>query len=145
MILLLVHHADAVVSAVDSTRPLSAHGRAQASDVATRVAAHDIKPVAIWHSGKLRARETAEIYWRAVNPAASFTAVKGLQPDDDPEWMMDLLAEETDDLMIVSHYPFLPGLLQGLTGDNAVFPQHGTIALERTGGAWVEKWKETVE
>ena len=68
MWLYLVHHADAVPADVDSTRPLSARGRSQAADVARRVAARKARPKAIWHSGKLRARETAEIYLTAVNP-----------------------------------------------------------------------------
>ena len=143
MWLYLVHHADAVTAEVDSTRPLSKRGLAQATDVARRVAARKARPTAIWHSGKLRARETAEIYLQAVNPSATFTATRGLQPDDDPEWMRDALAGEADDLMIVSHYPFLPGLLQLLAGENAVFPQHGAIALERTGGGWTERWRES--
>jgi phosphohistidine phosphatase len=143
MLLVLVHHADAVVESVDATRPLSQLGRRQAASVAGRVAARGVKPVAVWHSGKLRARETAELYWRAVNPAATFTAKKGLQPDDDPELMADLLGAETEDLMIVSHYPILPGLLRELVGADAAFPQHGAIALERVDGKWLERWRET--
>jgi phosphohistidine phosphatase len=142
MWLYLVHHADAVTAEVDSTRPLSSRGRAQATDVARRVAARQARPVAIWHSGKLRARETAEIYLQATNPAATFTATRGLQPDDDPEWMRDALAGETDDLMIVGHYPYLPTLLQLLAGDQAVFPQHGAVALERAESGWIERWRE---
>ena len=144
MWLYLVHHADAVPADVDSTRPLSARGRAQASDVSRRVAARKASPKAIWHSGKLRARETAEIYLTTVNPSATFTATRGLQPDDDPEWIRDLLAGEDDELMIVSHYPFLPALLQLLCGPQAVFPQHGTVALERISSAWAERWREPI-
>lgn len=65
MLLILVHHADAVTGIVDATRPLSELGHRQAASVASRVALHGVKPIAIWHSGKLRARETAEIYWHA--------------------------------------------------------------------------------
>lgn len=144
MWLYLVHHADAVPADVDSTRPLSARGRAQAADVARRVAARKAGPKAIWHSGKLRARETAEIYLTTVNPSATFTATRGLHPDDDPEWMRDLLAGEADDLMIVSHYPLLPALLQLMCGADAAFPQHGAVALERNQGGWTERWREPV-
>jgi phosphohistidine phosphatase len=142
MWLFLVHHADAVPADVDSTRPLSARGRAQAADVARRVAARNAHPTAIWHSGKLRARETAEFYLQAVNPSATFTAGRGLQPDDDAEVIRDGLAGEADDVMIVGHYPFLPALLQLLCGESAVFPQHGAIALERVDGKWIERWRE---
>ena len=56
--------------------------------------------------------------------------------------MADLLGVEANDVMIVGHYPFLPGLLQMLAGDPAVFPQNGTVALERTTEGWVEQWRE---
>jgi phosphohistidine phosphatase len=143
MFLILVHHADAVTGIVDATRPLSELGHRQAESVSARVAAHGIKPAAVWHSGKLRARETAEIYWRAVNPAATFVAQRGLQPDDDPEALADVLNAETDDLMVVSHYPLLPGLLRELTGGDVAFPQHGAVGLEHVDGRWIERWRET--
>jgi phosphohistidine phosphatase len=140
--LYLVHHADAVPATVDPTRPLSTRGRAQAESVAARAAARGARPAAIRHSGKLRARQTAEIYWRASNPLATFSAARGLQPDDDPESICDELNEETADVMIVGHYPQLPALLQLLLGPDAVFPQHGIAALERTDAGWVESWRE---
>jgi len=77
-----------------------------------------------------------------VNPAATFAAQRGLQPDDDPENLADVLGVETDDLMVVSHYPLLPGLLRELTGADAAFPQHGAVALERVDGKWIERWRE---
>ena len=70
------------------------------------------------------------------------SAARGLQPEDDPEWLADLLTEETDDLMVVSHYPLLPGLLQIIAGQSAVFPQHGAVAFEKTASGWVERWRE---
>jgi phosphohistidine phosphatase len=142
MLLLLVHHADTVPASLDATRPLSARGREQAAHLAARVAARGVRPSAIWHSGKVRARQTAEIYWSTVNPMAAFTAVRHLQPEDDPIWMRDALAGEADDLMIVGHYPHVPALLRLLTARDAAFPQHGVVALERTAGGWEERWRE---
>ena len=142
MVIILVHHADAVTGIVDATRPLSELGRQQAASVSSRIVTRGVKPTAVWHSGKLRARETAEIYWHAVNPAATFAAQRGLQPDDDPENLADVLGVETDDLMVVSHYPLLPGLLKELTGADTAFPQHGAVALERVDGKWIERWRE---
>jgi phosphohistidine phosphatase len=143
-VIVLVHHADAVEPDLDPQRPLSSTGRAHAARLAADLATRGVKPGAIWHSGKLRARETAEIYLTAVNPSATFTATRGLQPDDDPEWMRDLLEGEADDLMIVSHYPFLPALLQLVCGADAAFPQHGAVALERTQSGWTERWREPI-
>jgi phosphohistidine phosphatase len=142
MWLYLVHHADAVSPDVDPARPLSASGHTQAQSVADRVAGRTAKPAAVWHSGKLRARQTAEIYWRRCNPIATFTASRGLQPEADPRTIRDALVGEADDLMIVGHYPHLPALLQLLTGEGRAFPQHGAVALERVETTWVERWRE---
>ena len=59
-------------------RPLSPRGERQVADLARDAAERGAKPRQIWHSGKLRARQTAEAYWRACNPLAQFTAVTGL-------------------------------------------------------------------
>jgi phosphohistidine phosphatase len=142
MWLFLVHHADALYTEVDPMRPLSDLGRRQAGDVAGRVAVRGARPASVWHSGKLRAKQTAEILWAATNPQATFTAERHLQPDDDPVWVRDALAGEADDLMIVGHYPHLPALYRLLTRSEHPFPQHGAVALERTADGWSERWRE---
>ena len=143
-LLLLVHHGDAVGPDVDPTRPLSLVGRAATDRLASTVAARGIKPDAIWHSGKLRARQTAEFFWRACNPLASFTAERGLLPDDPPQWIRDRLTGEQRSILIVGHMPYLPRLLAALTGSNTdtfSFPLHGCVALEVAGDRWNEIWR----
>jgi phosphohistidine phosphatase len=143
-LLLLVHHGDAVGPGVDPARPLSSVGRAATDRLASTVAARGVKPDAIWHSGKLRARQTAEFFWRACNPLASFTAERGLLPDDPPQWIRDRLTGEERSILIVGHMPYLPRLLATLTGSNAdtfSFPLHGCVALETAGDRWNEIWK----
>ena len=141
----LVHHADAVGPDVDPQRPLSRAGRAHADRLAADAAARGVKPAAVWHSGKLRARQTAEAFWRACNPLAEFAAIRGLQPDDPPNEIIILLARETRDVMLVGHLPSLPRLLQALLGpreaESVSFPQHGLVELETEGGRWVERWR----
>ena len=61
--LLLVHHGDAVGPGVDPMRPLSSVGRAATERLAGLAAQRGVKPDVIWHSGKLRARQTAELFW----------------------------------------------------------------------------------
>jgi phosphohistidine phosphatase len=142
----LVHHADAVAGNVDHMRPLSTLGLTQAEQVATALAMRGAKPAVIWHSGKLRARQTAEACWRALNPFAQFTAVRGLQPEDDPDTIATVLAAEERDVLIASHMPFLPTLLHRLTTGHrdrmsAAFPLNGAVALLRKGNVWVEEWR----
>src|SRR5213593_2356596 len=104
MILYLVHHGDAVGPDVDARRPLSAVGRADVDRLAAKAAALGAKPAVVWHSGKLRAKQTAEAFWRACNPLAEFSAARDLQPDDPPEWIRDRLKGETRDILIAGHF-----------------------------------------
>ncbi len=142
----LVHHADPVGPEVDPRRPLSDRGRAAAFLVADEAARREVRPEAIWHSGKLRARQTAEIFWKLCNPLATLTAERGLQPSDPPAWMKDRLFGERRDLMVVGHMPHLARLLRVLAGEDPdtstrTFPLHGMVALDAEGDAWNEVWR----
>jgi phosphohistidine phosphatase len=143
--LYLLHHADAVSAGVDPRRPLSAAGREHAVLLSGRAAERGVKPAVVWHSGKLRARQTAEAFWRTCNPLATMAAVRGLQPSDPAEWVRDLVAEETRDVMLVGHMPNLARVLALLTtGDAAApsdFPDHSLIALDATDGRYVERFR----
>ena len=141
--LYLAHHADAVGPEVDARRPLSPSGRMHADAIAQRAKQRGVNPAVIWHSGKLRARQTAEAYWRACNPLAEFSAMRGLQPTDPPEWIRDRVAAETRDVMLVGHMPSLPRVLRlFLRSDTAEFPTHGLVALElEDAGNWIETFR----
>ena len=143
----LVHHGDAVGPEEDARRPLSTIGRAAVARLAGLAAKKGARPAVVWHSGKLRARQTAEEYWRACNALAEFSATKDLQPEDQPAWIRDRLRHEPRDIMLVGHYPHLPALLELLAGDDSGvrtrFPQHGMVALETRdeGETWTEVWR----
>jgi phosphohistidine phosphatase len=143
MHLFLIHHGVAVGPEEDARRPLSAVGLAGVARVAALAAARGAKPLVVWHSGKLRAKQTAEAFWRACNPFAEFSATRDLQPGDSPDWMRDRLRGESRDIMIAGHYPHLPGLLTLLVGGRVAFPQHGVVALvsEDEGATWMEEWR----
>jgi phosphohistidine phosphatase len=146
---ILVHHGDAVPAGEDPMRPLSARGRAQVAAVAAAAASKGVKPRAVWHSGKLRARQTAEAFWRACNPLAEFGAQKGLQPDDSPEWVADRLLAEDGEVMIVGHMPHLSRLLDRLLGAAggvaAQVPLNGAVCVEEIDGRWTERWRLKTE
>jgi phosphohistidine phosphatase len=143
----LVHHADAVGPEVDPQRPLSAGGRMHADALAARAAERGVKPEAIWHSGKLRARQTADAFWRACNPFAELSAIRGLQPTDPPGWIRDRLSGDDRDLMLVGHMPSLPRILHllvtGTEEGEGDFPLHGLVALDSAGTLWREDWRLT--
>ena len=146
MFLYLVHHGDAVGPEVDPRRPLSAAGRAEVERIAAQAASLGAKPAVVWHSGKLRAKQTAEAFWRACNALAELSASRDLQPEDPPQWMRDRLRSEPRDILIAGHFPYLPRLLALLvTGGEAGvgFPEHGIVALETRdeGETWQERWR----
>jgi phosphohistidine phosphatase len=143
MHLYLVHHGEAVGPEVDARRPLSPEGRAAVERLATDAAARGARPAVVWHSGKLRAKQTAEAFWRACNALATFSATRDLQPDDPPQWIADRLRGEPRDILIAGHFPHLPRLLTLLNTEGAtVFPPHGVVALvtEDEGETWQVSW-----
>ena len=120
-------------------------GRAHVERLAALAAGRGVRPGVVWHSGKLRAKQTAEAFWRVCNALAQFSATRDLQPDDSAQWMRDRLVGETRDVLIAGHFPYLPRLLSLLTGDGAEtdFPLHGFVALttEDAGNSWKEAWR----
>ena len=142
----LVHHAHAVEPDVDPQRPLSAAGRAHAMALAAAAAHRGVRPVVIWHSGKLRAKQTAQEFWRACNALAEFAVTKDLQPDDPPQWIRDRLRHETRNIALAGHFTHLPRLLALLTtgGEAGVdFPINGIVALvtDDEGETYRELWR----
>lgn len=146
MNLYLVHHGVAVGPDVDARRPLSPEGQAGVERLAAQAAARGAKPVVVWHSGKLRAKQTAEAFWRACNALAEFSATRDLQPDDPAQWMRDRLRGDTRDILIAGHFTHLPRLLALLVvgGEADVeFPINGVVTLmtEDGGETWKEIWR----
>jgi phosphohistidine phosphatase len=143
----LVHHGQAVGPDVDPRRPLSPVGRAWVDRLAGLASKRGVRPEVVWHSGKLRAKQTAEAFWRACNALAEFSATKDLQPDDPPVWMRDRLRHEARDILIAGHFPHLPRLAALLAGappgSPEDFPPHGVVAFETAddGDSWREVWR----
>ena len=144
MALYLVQHGLATTEADDPARPLTEQGR----DDVTRVAAHavehlGVRPARVIHSGKTRARQTAEI-WAALLAVADIEEADGLAPNDDPaEWAERVASAGGADLMLVGHLPHL-GRLTGLllTGPDlggrspVTFTPGTLVGLERGEDGW---------
>jgi len=135
MRVVLVHHAEAVGPGVDPLRPLSEAGHQRAAMLARRLKHEAFVPQAIWHSGKVRARQTAEAFLLACAPFAEFKMIRGLLPDDPPEWLRQELVAEERDVLIVGHIPNIMQLAALLREDTEL-PQHGYVMLEKSGTSW---------
>ncbi len=145
MTLLLIHHAEATSPYEDPQRPLTEAGHQHALRLAELVKLRGLVPAKIWHSGKLRGRQTGHAFLQGCAPFASFTMVKGVSPDDAPETAVIAIQRESSDLAIVGHWPHLPALLRLLAPASAPMPQHGAVALttDDEGVTWRELWRET--
>jgi phosphohistidine phosphatase len=139
--LYLVQHGLAEREDVDPQRPLTDGGAGDVARVA-RLAVDrlDTRPGRVIHSGKTRARQTAEIWGGLVDVDAD--EGDGLAPNDDPTTWVRRVTAETGDLMLVGHLPHLASLASVLlTGDPdrqlIEFQQGGLVALERTDAGWV--------
>jgi phosphohistidine phosphatase len=126
MRLYLVQHGEALAAEVDPARPLSAAGAADVRRMAAFLAEAGVGVAAVWHSGKLRAEQTAEILAAALTPGRSSEARAGLDPKDPTEDIARTLVARDQDLMVVGHLPFLAKLASRLvTGSD----EPGVVAL----------------
>ncbi|UCF15390.1 MAG: phosphohistidine phosphatase SixA [Phycisphaerales bacterium] len=147
----LVRHGDAASSDVDPQRPLSEQGRADVGTIASFVKHLDIHVEHIWHSGKPRAAQTAEILSGAVAAAKGCSSRKGLGPNADASAIADEIEAYDTDLMIVGHLPFLWNLTSLLAAGketaDVVSLGAGAIAClkRRDPGIWQIDWIVTPE
>jgi phosphohistidine phosphatase len=148
----LVQHAEAKSKEEDPDRPLSDRGWAEIRTVAAYVAEHaDIEVNQIYHSGKVRARQTAEALAAALHPAEGIDQVDDLAPLAEASVWAAGLTGMTDDIMLVGHLPHLSklaGLL--LCQDEAkpvvAFRMGGIVCLSQAeSGDWSVRWLVTPE
>jgi phosphohistidine phosphatase len=123
MIVYLVRHGDAVPEEVDPLRPLSEQGRAEVEETARKLKEEGerekgsgIRTDEIWHSGKLRAKQTAEIIARVLD-VPEVIEKAGLKPNDPAEPIAALLRESGKTILIAGHLPFIPKLAVVLQPD----------------------------
>ena len=141
----LVRHGDAVSETLDSQRPLSRLGQEQVEQVARAAAARQAQVSVIFHSGILRAEQTAEIMARHLVPELGVQRITGLAPQDDPAIAKAELEAAQVPVMFVGHLPHmsrLAGLL--INGDadrDAVeFAPATVVCVSPQGSRWELIW-----
>lgn len=145
--LYLVQHAEPKREEEDRERPLSEKGWSEIRKVAAFIAEHaNIEVSSIMHSGKTRARQTAEALAEYLNPSSGIKEATGLKPLDDPSTWADRLAETKEDIMLVGHLPHLSKLSAHLLcrDENkriVDFQMGGIVCLGRDeSGLWSVCW-----
>lgn len=122
MKLYLVQHAEACTKDVDPERPLTDQGRADAEGLASFLQQAGIRVERVIHSGKLRARQTAECL-AAVIASGVEAEISGLMNPNDNPAAFDWQSESWDrDTLIVGHLPFMAGLVSHLLIDDSKTP-----------------------
>lgn len=146
MKLYLVQHAKAAPKDVDPQRWLTEEGLADVRKVAAFIKPLSLSVNHLWHSGKKRTEQTAEVLAGVVQTSKRQTARNGLAPNDDVSVLADELAAATEDILIVGHLPFLAKLasllLAGSESANTVtFKQGGIVSLSRSDeNNWRIEW-----
>jgi phosphohistidine phosphatase len=109
-----------------------------------------VRVTRIVHSGKLRARQTAEA-WREHLSTVPITEEDGLDPKPAPEIWSDRLALETNDMLLIGHLPHLARLAALLLCRNRaheviLIENAGLVCLKKTErGGWAIRWIITPE
>lgn len=147
MNLYLVQHAEAKQKHEDPERSLSDKGWVDIRRVAAFIAAHsNIKVDNIFHSGKNRTQQTAQVLAQYLNPARGVEESEGLQPLDDPSMWVERLATKEEDIILVGHLPHLNKLSAYLIcqdPDKKVidFQKGGIVCLGKDeSGTWSIHW-----
>ena len=92
MKLYLMQHGEARPEQDDPARPLTDRGRAEVKRVARAAGRLDLGIAQVVHSGKLRARQTAEIVAACLEPPPALGEMSGLGPNDDPRIAAEAVA-----------------------------------------------------
>jgi phosphohistidine phosphatase len=146
MKLYLVQHGEAYTKEIDPERPLSERGRDDINRLAIFLERAEIHVDRVIHSGKLRAKQTADRLVTAIAPDVEPESSGIINPNDNPkafDWQSESWSKDT---LVVGHLPFMAKLVSHLVieDENKLITayQPGTIVcLERINGAnWRINW-----
>lgn len=141
----VVRHGEAVPASEHPDRPLSEAGRRDVARTADVIHSKGGAPRTVFHSGKARARETAEIIAARTDGGRPVIERAGLDPNDPVAPIMSECVSGGEDVMLVGHLPFV-GRLAGLavTGhesETVVEFDAGAVAcMEDAGEGWRLAW-----
>jgi phosphohistidine phosphatase len=146
MKLYLLQHDDALPEEVNPERPLSKLGREDVKRLTEFVGKNDIRVQRVHHSGKTRARETADIVAAKMATGVKIEATTGLNPNDRVEPLAKQINNWQEDTLLVGHMPFMGRIAAYLlSGNNSsqfvAFKPGSMLCLERNESAsWAIAW-----
>jgi len=145
MALYLMQHGIATSKDEDPDRPLTDRGREEVERVGGAVAAAVAPVSAIWHSGKLRARQTAETLAVQLEPERGIEERSGLAPMDDPMEIGEAIGGVDAPVVLVGHLPHLSRTVSHLVAGHAdreivAFRNGALVRLVETEEGWRIDW-----
>lgn len=146
MKLYLLQHGDAVPESVSPERPLSEKGRLDVRRLAKFVGWSAVKVNRVYHSGKHRARQSAEIVASEITDHGVPEVMAGLNPNDPVAPVAEQANGWSEDTLLAGHMPFMGRLAAELVcGDPeipvAAFRPGTLVCLERDeSGRWSVAW-----
>lgn len=140
-----MRHGEAVSGAPDWQRRLSDRGRAQVSAVAQSARGRGVAVAWVYHSGILRAQQTAELVAAMLVPEQGVREFSGLCPEDDPLIVKAQIDELAHPVLLVSHLPYLDRLAGLMTTGDAErstieFAPATLVCLNRVANRWKFEW-----
>lgn len=114
MSILLVQHGKSFSKEQDPKRGLTDEGIAEVLKIAKVAKAYNITVKNIYHSGKKRSIQTAEIFAAELNAKENISEIAGIGPMDDIEKFAKNISTYNN-TMIVGHLPFMQKLVSFLT------------------------------
>ena len=144
MYLYILQHGDAVPKTADPQRPLSPAGIHDIEKVAAFLRGMQQQPDYLFHSGKLRAQQTAQIVAEQLAAELEPRRTDGLGPNDDPAIIIETIGRLDGNILIASHMPFVSRLCSELLSggpDCAFASEPGTlICVQRNPQGWQMDW-----
>lgn len=146
MKLYLVQHGEALPKETEPERPLSERGRNDVRKLAGFLSESGVRVERVFHSGKTRARQTAELLAAEIAPGAEVEESLGLDPNDPTDAFALEVARWSEDALVVGHLPFMARLVSRLvtreeTPYLAAYRPGSVVCVERAeDGSWVILW-----
>ena len=114
MNLYILQHGEAVPKEIDPERPLSEHGNRDIRILALHMQNMDVQLGNVFHSGKLRAEQSARLVAETLSPEILPVKTEGLNPNDDPTVIIGDIEQMNENILIASHMPFVSRLCSTL-------------------------------
>ena len=144
--LYLVQHGEAMAKDQNPDRPLTERGEKDIRNLGEFLDRPAVPVETVFHSGKLRARQTADILSEHLTPGLAPEEMAGLGATDPVAPAIDRIREQDRSILLVSHLPLVGGIAGELVAGAedrppVAFTPGTAVALEHNGEeGWQVAW-----